>query len=123
MLYPADRKEPPDKELAVAARRGWYEEECWHLRKDGSRYCGDDMISAIRDEPGNLRGFSVVTRDATMRLELREQTERARDFYFSLFSGFPNLVWRSDTTGACDYLNQAWLEFTGRKQEEEFASG
>ena len=123
VLYPSDRKDPPEKELATAARRGWYEEECWHLRKDGSRYCGDDIISAIRDEPGTLRGFSVVTRDATMRLELREQTERARDFYFSLFSGFPNLVWRSDTTGACDYLNQAWLEYTGRKQEEEFGSG
>lgn len=123
MLYPSDRKNPPEKELVVAARRGWYEEECWHVRKDGSRYCGDDIISAIRDEPGNLRGFSVVTRDATMRLELREQTERARDFYFSLFSGFPNLVWRSDTTGACDYLNQAWLEYTGRKQEAEFGAG
>ncbi len=123
VLYPADRNAPPEKELAVAARRGWYEEECWHLRKDGSRYCGDDIISAIRDEPGNLRGFSVVTRDATMRLELREQTERARDFYFSLFSGFPNLVWRSDTTGACDYLNQAWLEYTGRKQDVEFGAG
>ncbi|MEP6996538.1 MAG: PAS domain S-box protein [Betaproteobacteria bacterium] len=123
MLYPPDRKDPPEKELAVAARRGWYEEDCWHVRKDGSRYCGDDIISAIRDEPGNLRGFSVVTRDATMRLELREQTERARDFYFSLFSGFPNLVWRSDTTGACDYLNQAWLEYTGRTQDAEFGAG
>ena len=123
ILYPADRKTPPEEELAVAARRGWFEEECWHVRKDGSRYCGDDIISAIRDEPGNLRGYSVVTRDATMRLELREQTERARDFYFSLFSGFPNLVWRSDTTGACDYLNQAWLEFTGRKQDAEFGGG
>ncbi|MGH8799696.1 MAG: PAS domain S-box protein, partial [Casimicrobiaceae bacterium] len=123
ILYPSGRTAPPEKELDVAARRGWYEEECWHLRKDGSRYCGDDIISAIRDEPGNLRGFSVVTRDATMRLELREQTERARDFYFSLFAGFPNLVWRSDTTGACDYLNQAWLEYTGRRQDIELGTG
>ena len=123
ILYPPDRQSPPERELDVAARRGWYEEECWHLRKDGSRYCGDDIFSAIRDEPGNLRGFSVVTRDATMRLALREQTERARDFYFSLFSGFPNLVWRSDTTGGCDYLNQAWLEYTGREQRAEFGDG
>ncbi|HEY7945051.1 MAG TPA: PAS domain S-box protein [Casimicrobiaceae bacterium] len=123
ILYPPDRKAPRERELDVAARRGWREEECWHVRKDGSRYCGDDIISAIRDEPGNLRGFSVVTRDATMRLELREQTERARDFYFSLFAGFPNLVWRSDTAGACDYLNQAWLEYTGRQQEAEVGAG
>lgn len=123
ILYPPDRQTSPERELDVAARRGWFEEECWHVRKDGSRYCGDDIISAIRDEPGNLRGFSVVTRDATMRIELQEQTERARDFYFSLFSGFPNLVWRSDTTGGCDYLNQGWLDYTGRRQQAEFGAG
>ncbi|MEO8741310.1 MAG: PAS domain S-box protein [Casimicrobiaceae bacterium] len=119
ILYPSDRKTPPEDELAVATRRGWFEEECWHVRKDGSRYCGDDIISAIRDEAGTLRGFAVVTRDATPRVELREQTERARDHYFSLFSGFPNLVWRSDPSGACDYVNQAWLDHTGRKVEDE----
>ncbi len=119
ILYPPDRKSPPESELAIATRRGWFEEECWHLRKDGSEYCGDDIISAIRDEAGVLRGFAVVTRDATPRVKLREQTERARDHYFSLFSEFPNLVWRSDPSGACDYVNQAWLDHTGRKEEEE----
>jgi two-component system, NarL family, sensor histidine kinase UhpB len=123
LLYPLDREQPVETELAVAARRGAYEEECWHLRKDGSRYCGDDIISAIRDEQGNLRGYSVVTRDATLRLELREQTEKARDFYFSLFSGLPNLIWRSDAEGACDYLNQAWLDYTGRERDAELGEG
>jgi two-component system, NarL family, sensor histidine kinase UhpB len=123
ILYAADRKQPPESELAVATRRGWYEEECWHLRKDGTRYCADDVISAIRDEQGILRGYAVVTRDATLRIELRAQTERARDFYMSLFAGFPNLVWRSDTEGACDYLNQAWVDYTGRKREAQFGIG
>jgi PAS domain S-box-containing protein len=122
-LYPPDRKNPPESELTVAARQGWVEEECWHLHKDGTRYCGDDIISAIRDDRGELQGFSVVIRDATQRIELREQTERARDFYFALFSDFPNLVWRSDATGACDYLNQAWLDFTGRTPETELGRG
>ena len=89
VLYPPDRKIPPEQELVVATRRGWFEEECWHLRKDGTQYCGDDMISAIRDEQTQLRGFAVITRDATLRIELREQTERARDHYLSLFSSFP----------------------------------
>ena len=108
---------------SIATRRGSFEEECWHLRKDGTRYCGDDVVSAIRDESGQLRGFSVVTRDATQRIELQEQTERSRDFYFALFSDFPNLVWRSDPNGACDYLNQAWLEYTGRTHEQELGNG
>ena len=75
---------PPEDELAIAARQGWFEEECWHVRKDGTRYCGDDLISAIRHEDDALQGFSVVTRDATLRIALREQTERSRDFYFAL---------------------------------------
>jgi len=123
ILYPPDRQQPPESELAVAARQGWFEEECWHLRKDGTRYCGDDIISAIRDDNGAMRGFSVITRDATPRIALREQTERSRDFYFALFSGFPNLVWRSDAQGSCDYLNQAWLDYTGRSREAELGSG
>ena len=123
ILYPPDRERPVEDELAVAARRGWFEEDCWHLRKDGSRYCADDMISAMRDENGRLQGFSVVARDATERLELREQTERSRDFYFALFSDFPNLVWRSDSFGACDYLNKAWLDYTGRVRDAELGDG
>jgi two-component system sensor histidine kinase UhpB len=123
MLYAPNRERPQQKELVVAARRGWYEEECWHLRKDGSVFRGDDIISAIRDEKGNLRGFSMITRDVTPRVELRQQTERARDFYMALFAGFPNLVWRSDASGTCDYLNQAWLDYTGRKREAELGVG
>ena len=123
MVYPPDREQPPEDALVVASRHGWFEEECWHLRKDGTRFCGDDIISPIRDEEGAMQGFSVITRDATPRIALREQTERSRDFYFALFSGFPNLVWRSDAQGSCDYLNQAWLDFTGRAREDEIGEG
>ena len=123
MVYPPDRVRPLENELAVAAGQGWFEEECWHMRKDGSRYCGDDIISAIRGEGGTLKGFSVITRDATLRIALREQTEHSRDFYFALFSGFPNLVWRSDASGACDYLNQSWLDYTRRSRDAELGEG
>jgi len=123
IVYPPDRKRPPEDELTIAARQGWFEEECWHIRKNGTRYCGDDIISAIRREDGALQGFAVVTRDATPRIALREQTERSRDFYFALFSGFPNLVWRSDAAGACDYLNQSWLDYTGRSRDAELGNG
>jgi two-component system, NarL family, sensor histidine kinase UhpB len=123
IVYPPDRRHPPEDELTIAARQGWFEEECWHIRKDGTRYCGDDIISAIRREDDALQGFAVVTRDATPRIALREQTERSRDFYFALFSGFPNLVWRSDRAGACDYLNQSWLDYTGRSRDAELGNG
>ena len=55
--------------------------------------------------------------------ETRRVIEDARDFYFRLFSDFPNLVWRADATGKCDYCNQNWLEFTGRTLEQELGDG
>ena len=123
LLYPPDAERAAPEMLTVAVRDGWIAEECWHLRKDGSRYRGDDMISAIHDDAGALRGFSVVTRDATQRIALREAIEQSRDFYFSLFSDIPNLVWRCDASGACDYVNNAWQDYTGRTREAELADG
>jgi PAS domain S-box-containing protein len=123
LLYPPDGECIPAEALTVAVRDGWSADECWHLRKDGSRYRGDDMISAIRDDERVLRGFSIVTRDVTQRIELREQIERSRDFYLSLFSDIPNLVWRSTANGACDYVNKAWIEYTGRTRDAEQGGG
>src|SRR5262249_38704984 len=49
------------------------EDEGWRVRKDGSRFWANVIISAITDEKGNLLGFTKVTRDLTARRELEEQ--------------------------------------------------
>jgi PAS domain S-box-containing protein len=69
-----DRRHPWN-ELEIAAREGRYEEEGWRLRKDGSRFWANVVITALRDEKGRLQGFGKVTRDMTER-RAREQ-ERA----------------------------------------------
>lgn len=43
--------------------------------------------------------------------------------YVQLVEQAPILIWRSDVTGACDYFNERWLEFTGRKMAEELGDG
>lgn len=50
-------------ELKQAEEKGRYEEEGWRVRKDGTRYWANVVITALRDERGNLRGFGKVTRD------------------------------------------------------------
>jgi PAS domain S-box-containing protein len=57
----------PDALLKIAATEGRVEDEGWRVRKDGSRFWADVVITALRDEAGNLRGFSKVTRDVTER--------------------------------------------------------
>ncbi len=123
MLYGTGRIQSCARALEKAARVGAFEEECWHVRSDGSRYCGEDIISAIRDDAGALQGYSVITRDVTQRIELQRQTERSRDFYFALFSDLPSLVWRSDANGACDYVNNAWIDYTGRARDTQLGNG
>jgi PAS domain S-box-containing protein len=61
----------PDRELHVAGTEGRIEDEGWRLRKDGSRFWANVIVTALRDPQGRLRGFAKITRD----LSHRKQTE------------------------------------------------
>ena len=67
----------PEHELEMAIRDGRYEEEGWRVRKDGSQFWANVVITAIRDSSGALIGFAKVTRDVTDRLLLTEERDRA----------------------------------------------
>jgi PAS domain S-box-containing protein len=58
----------PAWELEVAKQLGRFEDEGWRLRKDGSRFWANVIITAIKDGSGTLLGFSKVTRDITERM-------------------------------------------------------
>jgi formate hydrogenlyase transcriptional activator len=62
----------PEEELRSAAAEGRWEEEGWRLRKDGSRFWADVVITALHDKHGNLLGFTKVTRDITEGKRARE---------------------------------------------------
>ncbi|CAB3751106.1 PAS domain-containing sensor histidine kinase [Paraburkholderia solisilvae] len=60
----------PARELELAGAAGRVEDEGWRVRRDGSRFWANVVISAVRDESGVLRGFAKVTRDMTERMRL-----------------------------------------------------
>jgi PAS domain S-box-containing protein len=62
----------PEVNLAEAAQKGEFEDEGWRVRKDGSRFWANVVITALRDANWNLRGFVNLTRDMTER-RAREQ--------------------------------------------------
>jgi len=68
-FYPHDEvaSGKPQRDLDLAAASGRHEHEGWRLRKDGSTFWANDVITAIRDQAGALRGFARLTRDLTER--------------------------------------------------------
>jgi PAS domain S-box-containing protein len=74
IFYPEEdlRAGKPQRELEIAAKEGRLEDEGWRLRKDGSRFWANVIITAIRNDAGRLIGFGKVTRDFTERLKTNE---------------------------------------------------
>ena len=78
-FYPEEdvRTGKPLRELEIAARDGRVEDEGWRIRKDGSRFWANVVITALRNDKGKLVGFTKVTRDFTERMRSREAVEAA----------------------------------------------
>jgi len=66
----------PQWELKVAAKEGRFEDEGWRVRKDGSRFWANVIITAVHDETGKLIGFGKVTRDSTERMQAQRALQR-----------------------------------------------
>jgi PAS domain S-box-containing protein len=72
-------QDKPSQELKIAAEQWRFEEEGWRVRKDGTRFWANAVITALRDKTGQLRGFGKVTRDITERRQAAEEVERQRN--------------------------------------------
>src|SRR5262245_34582198 len=75
VFYPKDLvvSEWPAHELRVAAETGRFEEESWRIRKDGSRFWANVVITALRNGSGVVHGFLKITRDLTDRKQAEEK--------------------------------------------------
>ena len=65
-----------EMELDVAARDGRFEDEGWRIRKDGTRFWANVVITPLRNAAGDLIGFAKVTRDMTERRRVEEERLR-----------------------------------------------
>ena len=68
----------PARELELALRDGRFEDEGWRVRKDGSRFWANVVITALHDSDGGHRGFAKVTRDLTQQRRIDALEDEGR---------------------------------------------
>jgi PAS domain S-box-containing protein len=81
IFYPEEEqlRDRPREILARAVRQGRTNDEGWRIRKDGSRFWANVVITALRDSNGNLLGFAKLTRDTTENRERAEALTKAKE--------------------------------------------
>lgn len=70
----------PELHLKMAKEKGQFEDEGWRIRKDGTRFFADVVLTALTDEAGHLRGYTKVTHDITERKRAQEELRRSEAY-------------------------------------------
>ncbi len=139
-FYPQEAIERgwPDHELEVAAAEGRFEDEGWRVRKDGSQFWANVVITALKDERGDLLGFSKITRDMTERKRAEEDARRLveeaaarrvaerdarlireqRERLHVTLASIGDAVISTDAQGRVEFLNPVAEELLGWTTEE-----
>jgi PAS domain S-box-containing protein len=79
----------PEQTLRTAAEQGRVEEEAWRVRKDGSRFWANSIVTTLREKRAQLDGFACITRDMTERRQAEEALERIQERQSFLLRSMP----------------------------------
>ena len=120
-FYPPEDVEArkPERALVAATSEGRIEDEGWRVRKDGSRFWADVVITAVRDAHGRLRGFVKVTRDLTERRRIEEKLRRSEERSRQLVDSVKDYaILLLDTEGRVLSWNRGAQRIKGYRAEE-----
>ena len=90
-------------------------------RVDGEEFPIEASISQL-DLSGQMF-YTIILRDITKRRQASEALRESEARFRNMADTAPVMIWVSDADKICTYLNQQWLDFTGRSLEDELANG
>jgi PAS domain S-box-containing protein len=140
VFYPEEAKQRkwPEHELKVASATGRFEDEGWRVRRDGTTFWANVVITALHDEAGNLVGFAKITRDLSERKRAEENAvrlaaeeaarkaaqaqaeiiEQQREQLEVTLASIGDGVISTDSDGVVTFLNPIAEQLTGWSQSE-----
>lgn len=95
----------PASELQAAQLCGRFEDEGWRLRKDGSAYWANVIITPMRDAVGKLYGYAKVTRDLTAQRQLEERLRDNEARLRAFLDHSPAVIFMKDLNGRYLHVN------------------
>jgi PAS domain S-box-containing protein len=104
--------------LEIAARDGRCEEEGWRVRKDGTRYWSNVVLTALRDPSGTLQGFAKVSRDMTERKRYEEALRTSEERTRSILETAIDAIVMMDPEGDVHEWNPAAERMFGYTREQ-----
>ena len=121
IFYPPEKIEEgwPEYELREAARVGRFEDEGWRVRKDGSRFWANVVITALHDADGRLVGYGKVTRDLTERRLAEEALRESEERFRLIVDGVRDYaIFMLDPTGHITTWNEGARRLKGYNADE-----
>src|SRR3982751_733338 len=120
-FYPKEAIERgwPQYELEAAAREGRFEDEGWRVRKDGSTFWANVIITALRAPSGEVRGFGKITRDLTERRRNEEMLRESEGRFRLLIEAVKDYaIFMLDTQGRVASWNAGAERIKGYRADE-----
>ena len=109
----------PAHELKLAATEGRFEDDGWRVRKDGSQFWANVIITALRDESGKLVGYSKITRDLTERRLTEEALRQSEERFRLLVDGVSDYaIYMLDPDGIVTSWNTGAQRIKGYTSQE-----
>ena len=109
----------PQYELEAAARDGRFEDEGWRVRKDGTLFWANVIITALHDDAGEVRGFGKITRDLTERRRNEEMLRESEERFRLLIEAVKDYaVFMLDTQGRVASWNPGAQRIKGYRADE-----